>query len=27
VDVEGEGLRKLDSKDTDPDEDRELVRA
>ena len=27
VDVEGEGLRKLDSKDSDPDEDRELVRA
>ncbi|MER5752292.1 MMPL family transporter [Streptomyces sp. NPDC002088] len=28
VDVEGEGLRALDgSKDTDPDEDRELVRA
>ncbi|MFJ6900107.1 MMPL family transporter [Streptomyces hokutonensis] len=27
VDVEGEGLRDLDSKDSDPDEDRELVRA
>ncbi len=27
VDVEGEGLRELDSKDSDPDEDRELVRA
>ncbi|MFJ8136913.1 MMPL family transporter [Streptomyces sp. NPDC096013] len=27
VDVEGEGLRGLDSKDSDPDEDRELVRA
>nr|WSY54259.1 MMPL family transporter [Streptomyces sp. NBC_00886] len=27
VDVEGEGLRKPDSKDSDPDEDRELVRA
>ena len=27
VDVEGEGLRDLDSKDSDPGEDRELVRA
>jgi RND superfamily putative drug exporter len=27
VDVEGEGLRELDAKDSDPDEDRELVRA
>ena len=27
VDVEGEGLRELDSKDSDPDEDRELVSA